>query len=83
MTPDTPEFFQLRPQVEQAFGYSHAVRVGSMIKISGAVSMDAEGAPASLVPGNGTPKPPPQLSANDTPIPSRPTRTTSRMPGMA
>jgi 2-iminobutanoate/2-iminopropanoate deaminase len=45
---DTPEFFQLRPEVEQAFGYSHAVRIGSKIKISGAVSMDAEGTPTAV-----------------------------------
>lgn len=48
MTPDTPEFFQLRPQVEQAYGYTHAVRIGSKVKISGAVSMDAEGAPTAV-----------------------------------
>lgn len=48
MTSDTPEFFQLRPEVEQAYGYTHAVRVGSKIKISGAVSMDAEGAPTAV-----------------------------------
>ena len=48
MTSDAPEFFQLRPEVEQAYGYTHAVRVGSTIKISGAVSMDAEGAPTAV-----------------------------------
>jgi enamine deaminase RidA (YjgF/YER057c/UK114 family) len=48
VTPDTPEFFQLRPQVEQAYGYTHAVRIGSKVKISGAVSMDAEGAPTAV-----------------------------------
>jgi len=48
MPSDTPEFFQLRPAVEQAYGYTHAVRVGSKIKISGAVSMDAEGAPTAV-----------------------------------
>jgi 2-iminobutanoate/2-iminopropanoate deaminase len=45
---DTPEYFQLRPAVEQAYGYTHAVKVGSKIKISGAVSMDAEGAPTAV-----------------------------------
>ncbi len=45
---DTPEYFQLRPEVEQAYGYTHAVRIGSRIKISGAVSMDAEGAPTAV-----------------------------------
>jgi len=48
VTPDTPEFFQLRPQVEQAYGYTHGVRIGSKVKISGAVSMDAEGAPTAV-----------------------------------
>ena len=45
---DTPEYFQLRPQVEKAYGYTHAVKVGSRIKISGAVSMDAEGTPTAV-----------------------------------
>ncbi|WP_339706073.1 RidA family protein [uncultured Kriegella sp.] len=40
---ETPEYFHLRPEVEKAYGYSHAVRIGNNIKISGAVSMDAEG----------------------------------------
>lgn len=35
-----PEYFLLRPAVEKAFGYSHAVKVCNQIKISGAVSMD-------------------------------------------
>ena len=48
MMSGTPEYFQLRPAVEQAYGYSHAVRIGSKIKISGAVSMDAEGAPTAV-----------------------------------
>jgi len=38
-----PEYFQLRPDVEKAYGYSHAVKIGNDIKISGAVSMDDEG----------------------------------------
>jgi enamine deaminase RidA (YjgF/YER057c/UK114 family) len=45
---DSPEFFRLRPEVEQAYGYTHAVRVGSTIKISGAVSMDAQGVPTAV-----------------------------------
>ena len=44
----TPEYFQLRPEVERAYGYTHAVRVGDSIKISGAVSMDAEGTPTAV-----------------------------------
>lgn len=43
-----PEFFQLRPGVEGAYGYSHAVRIGNVIKISGAVSMDEEGNPTAV-----------------------------------
>jgi enamine deaminase RidA (YjgF/YER057c/UK114 family) len=37
------EYFLLRPGVEKAYGYSHAVKIGNDIKISGAVSMDDEG----------------------------------------
>ena len=40
---DAPEYFQLRPEVEKAYGYSHAVRIGDDLKISGAVSMDDQG----------------------------------------
>ncbi|WP_317195310.1 RidA family protein [Zobellia barbeyronii] len=40
---DTPEYFLLRPEVEKAYGYSHAVKIGNDIKISGTVSMDDEG----------------------------------------
>lgn len=43
----TPEYFMLRPEVEKAFGYAHAVKVGSEVKISGAVSMDAQGNPTA------------------------------------
>ena len=35
------EYFLLRPEVEKAYGYTHAVKIGDDIKISGAVSMDA------------------------------------------
>jgi enamine deaminase RidA (YjgF/YER057c/UK114 family) len=44
----TFEYFHLRPEVEKAFGYTHAVRVGASIRISGAVSMDAEGTPTAV-----------------------------------
>ncbi len=44
---ETPEYFNLRPEVEKAFGYAHAVRIGNDIKISGAVSMDAAGNPTA------------------------------------
>lgn len=40
---EIPEYFMLRPEVEKAYGYSHAVKIGNSIKVSGAVSMDAEG----------------------------------------
>jgi 2-iminobutanoate/2-iminopropanoate deaminase len=43
----SPEYFQLRPAVEAAYGYSHAVRIGDDIKVSGAVSMDGEGNPTA------------------------------------
>lgn len=43
-----PEYFLLRPNVEKAYGYSHAVKIGDDIKISGAVSMDDEGNPTAV-----------------------------------
>lgn len=39
----TPEYFLLRPEVEKSYGYSHAVKIGDELKISGAVSMDDKG----------------------------------------
>lgn len=45
---DIPEYFLLRPEVEKAYGYSHAVKIGNSIKISGAVSMDDEGNPTAV-----------------------------------
>ena len=45
---DGPEYFLLRPEVEKAYGYTHAVRVGHDIKISGAVSMDDQGNPTAV-----------------------------------
>lgn len=48
---DTLEYFMLRPKVEKEYGYTHAVRIGNDLKISGAVSMDENGtlvAPGSL-----------------------------------
>jgi len=45
---ETPDYFLLRPEVEKAFGYSHAVKIGNNIKISGAVSMDDEGNPTAV-----------------------------------
>lgn len=50
MDPDSqkPEYFLLRPEVEKAYGYSHAVKIGNHIKVSGAVSMDDDGNPAAI-----------------------------------
>lgn len=45
---EKPEYFLLRPEVEKAYGYSHAVKIGNDIKISGAVSMDDEGNPTAV-----------------------------------
>lgn len=48
---EAPEYFLLRPKVEKEYGYSHAVKIGSDLKISGAVSMDDNGiliAPGSM-----------------------------------
>ena len=41
--PDSAEYFLLRPELEKSYGYSHAVRIGDDLKISGAVSMDDKG----------------------------------------
>ena len=45
---ETPDYFLLRPEVEKAYGYSHAVKIGHEIKISGAVSIDDEGNPTAV-----------------------------------
>ncbi|HMU46970.1 MAG TPA: RidA family protein [Chitinophagaceae bacterium] len=48
---DTAEYFLLRPKLEKEYGYSHAVKIGDDLKISGAVSMDDNGvivAPGSM-----------------------------------
>ena len=45
---EKPEYFQLRPEVEMACGYTHAVKIGNDIKISGAVSMDDAGNPTAI-----------------------------------
>jgi len=44
---EKPEYFLLRPEVEKAYRYSHAVKIGNDIKISGAVSMDDKGMPTA------------------------------------
>ena len=47
---DTPEYFNLRPKLEKDYGYSHAVKIGDDLKISGAVSMNDSG--VIVAPGN-------------------------------
>lgn len=42
-SPDTPEYFNLRPKLEKDYGYTHAVKIGDDLKISGAVSMTDSG----------------------------------------
>jgi enamine deaminase RidA (YjgF/YER057c/UK114 family) len=44
---ETPEYFSLRPEVEKQFGYTHAVKIGNDLKVSGAVSMDDKGNPTA------------------------------------
>ena len=46
-TVETPEYFSLRPETEKAYGYTHAVKIGNAIKVSGAVSMDDKGVPTA------------------------------------
>lgn len=40
---DTLEYFNLRPKLEKDYGYTHAVKIGNDLKISGAVSMTDSG----------------------------------------
>lgn len=47
---DTAEYYNLRPKLEKEYGYSHAVRIGDDLKISGAVSMNDSG--IIVAPGN-------------------------------
>jgi 2-iminobutanoate/2-iminopropanoate deaminase len=49
-TKNIPEYFNLRPKLEKDYGYTHAVKIGDDIKISGAVSMDDNG--VLTAPGN-------------------------------
>lgn len=44
---ERPEYFLLRPETEKLYGYSHAVKIGNEIKVSGAVSMDDKGIPTA------------------------------------
>jgi 2-iminobutanoate/2-iminopropanoate deaminase len=45
-----PEYFNLRPKLEKEYGYTHAVKMGDDLKISGAVSMNDSG--LIVAPGN-------------------------------
>ncbi len=47
---EVPEYFNLRPRLEKEYGYTHAVRIGDDLKISGAVSMNDSG--MIVAPGN-------------------------------
>lgn len=40
---EAPEYFNLRPELEKNYGYTHAVRISDDLKISGAVSMTDSG----------------------------------------
>lgn len=44
----TREVFKLRPEVEDAYGYTHAIRIGDRLMVSGAVSMDDAGKPTAV-----------------------------------
>ena len=46
--PEAADYFLLRPAVDKAYGYAHAVKIGDDIKISVAVSMDDEGNPTAV-----------------------------------
>ena len=48
MHTEKPQYFSLRPEIEKAYGYSHAIKIGNSIKVSGAVSMDNEGTPTAV-----------------------------------
>ena len=42
-TDEKPDYYNFRPALEKEYGYTHAVKIGNHIKISGAVSMDDKG----------------------------------------
>ena len=44
---ETVEYYSLRPETEKAYGYTHAVKIGNDIMVSGAVSMDDAGNPTA------------------------------------
>jgi enamine deaminase RidA (YjgF/YER057c/UK114 family) len=45
---ESPEYFNLRPETEKSYGYTHAIRIGEDLLISGAVSMDDAGNPTAV-----------------------------------
>ena len=47
---EAPEYYNFRPKLEKEYGYTHAVRIGDDLKISGAVSMTDSG--TIIGPGN-------------------------------
>jgi 2-iminobutanoate/2-iminopropanoate deaminase len=47
VTAEQLDYFSLRPETEKSYGYTHAVKIGNDIKISGAVSMDSAGNPTA------------------------------------
>ncbi|MEO6133720.1 MAG: RidA family protein [Ginsengibacter sp.] len=49
-TDEKPDYYNFRPALEKEYGYTHAVKIGNHIKISGAVSMDDKG--TLIAPGN-------------------------------
>ncbi len=48
MSNRTPAYFLLRPELEKAYGYTHAIRIGDSVRISGALSMDEDGNPKAV-----------------------------------
>src|SRR5690606_32351425 len=45
---DHPQFFLFREEFEKTQGYTHAVKVGDILRVSGAVSMDENGNPLAV-----------------------------------
>lgn len=45
---DTPEYYQLRPELEKMYGYTQAVKVGNLLKVGGVISIDDQGKPLGI-----------------------------------
>ena len=43
-----PEYFTLKPIVEQRFGFTQAIKVGDIIKVTGVTSIDDQGNPTGI-----------------------------------